>query len=94
MPEGKLLGVLEGHKFAINTVAFSPDGKFIISASADKMVSIWDAEKYKLVRNIEAHENGVTSAAYSPDGKLIVTGGLDKMQQKRECGISEPSSHE
>jgi WD40 repeat protein len=41
---GSMFRELRGHKGSINSVAFSPDGKRIISGSGDKTIKIWNAE--------------------------------------------------
>jgi WD40 repeat protein len=43
--------MLTGHSQAVYSVDFSPDGKWIVSGSADKLVKIWDAEPGAEVRS-------------------------------------------
>ena len=63
---------------SVNSVAFSPDGKYIISGSGDNTVRVWDANTGKSVyKPLQGHTNPVYSVAYSPDGKYIVSGGPD-----------------
>ena len=61
-----------------SSAAFSPDGKRIVSASADNTVRIWDVETGKEIRKFEKHTDQVNSAAFSPDGKRIVSASDDK----------------
>jgi WD40 repeat protein len=68
---------LQGHTDDVNSVAFSPDGSFIVSASSDQTARVWNAATAKLVAELRGHTNKVNSAAFSPDGKLIVTCGDD-----------------
>ena len=66
--------VLEGHTDGVLSIAYSPDGKQIISGSGDQL-RIWDAEKGEVVCGPFIERKGlVYSVAYSPDGKWIVSG--------------------
>ena len=46
---GKLVGLLRGHADAVNSLAFSPDGKLLISGSADRAAIIWDVAGRRLL---------------------------------------------
>jgi WD40 repeat protein len=60
------------------SVAFSPDGKRIITASWDKTARLWDADSGKQIGEITGHVDALTGAAFSPDGKRIVTASVDR----------------
>ena len=48
---GRLLRTFEGHSQAVTSVAFSPDGAYLLSGSADKTFKLWDAATGQLVRS-------------------------------------------
>jgi len=62
---------------AVTSVAFSPDGKTILTGSLDKTARLWDAATGRPVGPPMEHSGEVMSVAFSPDGKTIVTGSFD-----------------
>jgi WD40 repeat protein/serine/threonine protein kinase/tetratricopeptide (TPR) repeat protein len=69
---------LHGHTGHVLSVAFSPDGKWILSGSVDKTVKKWDAQTCRELLTFRGHTLPVLSVALSPDGKRIVSGSADK----------------
>jgi WD40 repeat protein/DNA-directed RNA polymerase subunit RPC12/RpoP len=78
-PDKKLLGRIDAHDAAITTVVFSPDGKTLASASADRTVKLWNVETRDLRAKLIEHAWTVWSLAFTPDGKYLASGGLDGM---------------
>ena len=73
--------MLRGHDDAVDSAAYSPSGRRIVTASGDKTARIWDARSGAQVAVLRGHDDAVASAAYSPDGRRIVTASVDKTAQ-------------
>jgi WD40 repeat protein len=78
---GSPVQILEGHDEVVNSVAYSPNGKYIASGSLDRMVQVWDAPTGTLRHTLTGHDDWVTSVSFSPDGKYIASGSGDQTVQ-------------
>jgi WD40 repeat protein len=75
---GNLLQTLTGHFDSVNSVAFSPDGQTLASASSDKTIKLWSVTTGKLIQTLTGHFDSVNSVAFSPDGQTLASASSDK----------------
>ncbi len=62
-----------GHSKSVNSIAFSPDGKYLASGSADSTIKLWSVESQNEVITLQGHCYPVLSVAFSPDGKYLAS---------------------
>lgn len=69
---------MTGHTDMVTAVTFSPDGRRIVSGSADKSIRLWDADTRRAIgAPLTGHTDGVLSVAVSPDGQRVISGASD-----------------
>jgi WD40 repeat protein len=69
--------VLDAHASTVNDCAVSPDSAFIVSASADRTLRIWDVTTGRVRRILEGHRSHVYGCAISPDGRHVASVSAD-----------------
>ncbi|MYF55252.1 hypothetical protein F4225_05705 [Candidatus Poribacteria bacterium] len=74
---GERLAAFTEHTDWVNAVAFSPDGKTLVSCGQDKTIQLWEIQSLKHLRTLAGHEDSVNAIAFSPDGKTLVSGSTD-----------------
>jgi guanine nucleotide-binding protein subunit beta-2-like 1 protein len=67
-----------GHSHFINDLALSQDSRYVLSASWDGTLRLWDIKKGVTSRRFVSHTRDVLAVAFSPDNRQIASGGRDK----------------
>jgi WD40 repeat protein len=74
--DGNAIITLLRHTGVILSAVFSPDGRRILTASADRTAKLWDSDGTWRA-TLDGHPGTVNSAVFSPDGRRILTASLD-----------------
>jgi WD40 repeat protein len=65
------------HVNRVRDLAFTPDGKSLVSGSLDRTVRVWDVASGRQFRQLPSHRWSCNAVAVSPDGKILLSGGSD-----------------
>ena len=74
MPVGEPLR----HDKSVLAASFSPDGRWVVTASDDQTARVWEAASGRPVGEPLRHDGVVNAASFSPDGRWVVTASLDQ----------------
>jgi WD40 repeat protein len=76
---GTLISSLKSNK-SINALAFSLDGRWIVTAGADGIAQVWETASGQAVGQVE-HQGAILDVAFSSNGTSVATASLDKTAQ-------------
>ena len=68
-----------GHSGPVQSVAISPDGRFILSGGDDRTMRLWSVATGEEVHRFDGHEGWVSAVAFSPDGSGAASGNYDRI---------------
>ncbi len=91
----------QGHLAAVTCLAFSADGRRLVSGSEDSTLLVWDVESGEIVQRLEGHQGFVSACAFLP-GERVVSGGWDGEVVVWDAGMGQalrklgtlPSGHD
>ncbi|HXY40281.1 MAG TPA: protein kinase, partial [Vicinamibacteria bacterium] len=75
---GRVLRALQGHQAAVTGLAFTADGRFLVSASRDRTVRSWDLRGHDAPRAL-AHPDAVFGLCLASSGTLLLSAGGDRV---------------
>jgi WD40 repeat protein len=76
--EQKMRAVIQlAHSSAVNSVAFSHDGRLALSGSSDSTLKIWEISTGREIRTLRGHSSSVNAVCFSPDGSLALSGSAN-----------------
>ena len=67
----------QAHTSVVNAVAFSNDGRLVVSGGADNLIKLWDVATGRLIRTLAGHGDWINSVSISPDRTQLVSAGRD-----------------
>jgi WD40 repeat protein len=76
----------EGHTDGVACVAFSPDGRQLLTGSADNSVRLWLVENGRELLRLQGHTNWVFAVQFAPDGRRALSGGADQTVRLWQLG--------
>ncbi len=79
---GELLRLIEETPVATFAAVYSPDGKTLATAVADRVVYLWGAKTFRMKSKLPHQPEMISSHADSPDSRLLITGGFSAITNR------------
>jgi hypothetical protein len=68
-----------GHSHPVNACAVTPDGRYVVSASDDQTLKVWELASGRAIATLRGHAAWVSACAVTPDGRHVVSASADQM---------------
>lgn len=68
---------MRGHVLGVSDIAWSPDDRFLVSASDDRMLRLWDVETGAVLKTLKGHKQSVFCCTFNPQGNMVLSGSSD-----------------
>ena len=78
---GREIVTLRGHSDRVYCVAYSPDGRLLVTGGADQVLKVWDVATGRERLTLRGHSGPVEDVAFSPDGGRIASAGRDSTRK-------------
>lgn len=75
---GQVVATLKGRRNPVHSIAFSPNGRLLASASADGTIHLWNVNRHRLWMVLRASKRSLNAVAFDPHGRTLVSGGDDQ----------------
>lgn len=72
-----MIQIIQGHNDRINSVAVTPGGNYILSASNDKTIRLWQTINGACHHVFRGHSTAVNAVSVTPDSRFFVSGSED-----------------
>lgn len=79
LKSGQVVRLLEGHKATVTSLAFSPDGKYLVSGGDDCAIKVWDLRTTKgPLASLTSHRAPVNDVCFNGDGSVFISASSDR----------------
>ncbi|MCS7046166.1 MAG: WD40 repeat domain-containing protein, partial [Gemmataceae bacterium] len=92
--ETHIVATFKGHTEPVYSVAFTPDGKYLVTGSFDNTIKLWDVgtgKEVKVYGGPNGHQKMVLCVAVSPDGQFLASGSIDNTLKLWDVPLVAPS---
>jgi WD40 repeat protein len=87
---GKLVATLKEHTIGVRCLAWTPDGKMLISGSDDHSIRTWNTSNWKQIAVFDGHTKYVYGIAISPNGRILASASIDETARLWNLDNNQP----